>query len=77
MSTRFNQLPPKPEHSTAVKAALEQADELSVRDISRRTGLSQTQSFSALDFLITSGEVELRRQAQSPARLYRLANQAP
>ena len=73
MSTRFNQLPPRPEYIAAVKAALEKADELSVRDISRRTGLSQTQSFSALDFLITSEEVELRRQNHSPNRLYRLA----
>jgi len=77
MSTRFNKLPPKPEYIAAVKAALEQADELSIRDISLGTGLSQTQSFSALDFLITSGEVELRRQAQTPTRLYRLAIQAP
>lgn len=77
MSTRFNKLPPKPEYISAVKSAFEQADDLSVQEISRRTGLSQTQSFSALDYLITLGEVELRRQNQTPTRLYRLAIQAP
>ena len=72
MSTRFNKLPPKPEYVVAVKAALERAEELSIREISRGTGLSQTQSFSALDYLITMGEVESRRQNHSPTVLYRL-----
>ncbi len=44
----------------------------SVRDISRETGLSQTQSFSALDYLVTLGEVEVRRQNRTPTVLYRI-----
>ncbi len=75
MSTRFNKLPPKPEYIVAVKAALEQGDELGIRDISRKTGLSQTQSFSALDYLVTMGEVEVRRQNRTPTVLYRLSVQ--
>ena len=77
MSTRFNKLAPKPGYIVTVKAVLEQADELSLRDISRRTGLSQTQSSSALDYLIRLGQVELRRQNHSPTRLFRLVTQAP
>ena len=72
MSTRFNKLPPKPDYIVAVKAALEQGDESSLRDISRATGLSETQSFSALDYLLTLGEVEVRRQNRTPTVLYRL-----
>ena len=72
MSTRFNRLPPKPEYIDAVKAALERGDELSIQDISRETGLSQTQSLSALEYLETLGEVEVRRQTQTPTAVYRL-----
>ncbi len=75
MSTRFNTLPPKPDYVVAVRAALEMGDEASLRDISRETGLSQTQSFSALDYLIKLGEVEVRRQNQTPTALYRLSIQ--
>ncbi len=75
MSTRFNKLPPKPEYIAAVKAALKRGDESSIRDISRETGLSQTQSFSALDYLVTMGEVEKRRQNRTPTVLYRLSIQ--
>jgi len=77
MSTRFNKLPPKTEYIVAVKATLEGVDELSLRDIARRAGLSQTQSFSALDLLESSGEVAVRRQDQSPTALYRLVIQPP
>ena len=77
MSTRYNKLPPKTEYIVAVKAALEQADELGLREIARRAGLSQTQSSSALDLLVSSGEVTLRRQAQSPTVLYRLVIRSP
>ncbi|MCZ6580026.1 MAG: hypothetical protein O6840_00155 [Nitrospirae bacterium] len=73
MSTRFNKLPPKPEYIAAVKAALERGDESSIRDISRETGLSQTQSLSALDYLATLGEVEVRRQTQTPTAVYSLS----
>ena len=73
MSTRFNKLPPKPEYIAAVKAALERGDESSIRDISRETGLSQTQSLSALDYLLKLGEVEVRRQTQTPTAVYRLS----
>ncbi len=71
MSTRFDQLPPKPEYIAAVKAAPKRGDESSIRDISRETGLSQTQSLSALDYLITLGEIEVRRQNQTPTAVYR------
>ena len=73
MLTRFNKLPPKPEYIAAVKAALERGDESSIRDISRETGLSQTQSLSALDYLATLGEVEVRRQNRTPTAVYRLS----
>ena len=73
MSTRFNKLPPKTDYIVAVKAALESGGESSLRDISRETGLSQTQSFSALDYLVTLGEVEVRRQNRTPTALYRLS----
>ena len=66
MSTRFDKLPPRPEYIAAVKAALKRGDESSIRDLSRETGLSQTQSLSALDYLITLGEIEVRRQNQTP-----------
>jgi len=75
MSTRFNKLPPKPEYIAAVRAALKRGDESSIRDISRETGLSQTQSLSALDYLITLGEIEVRRQNQTPTAVYRLSIQ--
>ncbi len=75
MSTRFNKLPPKPEYIIAIKAALEQGDELGIRDISRKTGLSQTQSFSALAYLITLGEVQARRQNRTLTAVYRLSIQ--
>ena len=77
LSKRFNKLPPKTEYLVAVKSALEEAGELGLRDISRRVGLSPTQSFSALGLLTSSGEVALRRQTQSPAVLYRLVNRSP
>ena len=75
MSTLFNKLPPKPEYIAAVKAALERGDESSIWDISRETGLSQTQSLSALDYLATLGEVEVRHQNRTPTAVYRLSVQ--
>ena len=73
MSTRFNKLPPKPEYIVAAKAAIERGAELSIQEISRETGLSQTQSLSALDYLVTLGEIEVRRQTQTPTAVYRLS----
>ena len=75
MSTRFNKLPPKPEYIVSVKSALEPGDEASSRDISRATGLSHTQSFSALEYLVARGEIEMRRQNRTPTVLYRLTHQ--
>ena len=62
MSTRFNKLPPKPEHVVAAKTALERVAELSMQEFSRETGLSQTQSLSALDYPLKLGEIEVRRR---------------
>lgn len=73
MSTRFNKLPPKPEYVIAAKAALALGDELSIREVSRQTGLSHTQSLSALDYLVRLGEAEVRRQTQTPTAVYRLS----
>ena len=73
MSTRFNKLPPKPEYIVAAKAVLEQGGELSIQEISRETGLSQTQSLSALDYLLKLGEIEVRRQTQTPTAVYSLS----
>lgn len=77
MSKRFNKLPPKLDYIVVVKAALGRCDESSLRDISRETGLSQTQSFSALDYLAMLGEVEIRRQNRTPTALYHLRTKTP
>ncbi len=73
MSTRFNKLPPKSEYIVAAKAALERSGELSIQEISRDTGLSQTQSLSALDYLLKLREIEVRRQPQTPTAVYCLS----
>lgn len=72
LSKRFNKLPPKTEYLVAVKAALEGDAALGLRDISRRAQLTETQAFSALELLTSSGDVVSRRQVQSPTVLYHL-----
>ena len=77
MSKHFNKLPPKPEYLVAIKGVLQGADELKLRDITRLARLSQTQTFSALDSLVSSGEVGTRRQGQPPTVHYRLVIRSP
>ena len=57
LSKRLNKLPPKTEYLVAVKAALEGDATLGLRDISRRAQLTETQAFSALKLLTSSGQV--------------------
>ena len=74
MRSLFNKLPPRPEYIVAVKTALEKGEELGLRDITRKTGLSRTQTISALESLTAIGEVESRRQPRAtPTVLYRMA----
>jgi len=60
MSTRldrFNTLPPKPEHSKKVLAALRKGDEHTLANLVAATGLSRTQVLCALDPMVRAGKV--------------------
>ncbi len=62
MATRFNsKLPARPESVEAVMKVLSQNDELMVKDIARLGGLTQTQVRRALEELVASGEVVVRK----------------
>ncbi len=76
MSSLFNRLHPKPEYVVAVQICLTSGEELGLREITRKTGLSRTQSLSTLESLIANGEVESKRQSQTPSVMYRLASGA-
>lgn len=63
---RFNTLRPKPEHVTAVMAALKGEDLLSPQDVAKRAKLSLTQTNCALDHLEGNGSIHVVRQNQTP-----------
>ncbi len=76
MSTRFNSnLPTRPEHIDAVMKVLYQNDELIVRDIARLGGLTQTQVWRALEELVASGKVVVRKLERPRKTLYRIGDQ--
>ena len=74
MFTRFNsQLPARPESIVAVLKVLSQNDELMVKDIARLGRLTQSQARVALEELVTSGEVVVRKLRRPRQTLYRMS----
>jgi predicted ArsR family transcriptional regulator len=74
MSTRFNnQLPARPEFVEAVMKVLSQNDELIVKDIARLGGLTQSQARRALEGLVASGTVMVRKLKRPRKTLYRMS----
>jgi DNA-binding IclR family transcriptional regulator len=71
--TKFNsQLPARPESIAAVLKVLSQNDELMVKDIARLGRLIQSQARRALEELVASGQVEMRKLQRVHKTLYRL-----
>jgi DNA-binding IclR family transcriptional regulator len=71
--TKFNsQLPARPESIAAVLKVLSQNDELMVKDIARLGRLIQSQARRALEELVASGQVEMRKLQRAHKTLYRL-----
>jgi predicted ArsR family transcriptional regulator len=74
VSTRFNsQLPARPESVAAVLKVLSQNDELMVKDIARLGKLTQSQARVALEELVTSGTVVVRKLRRPRQTLYRMS----
>jgi predicted ArsR family transcriptional regulator len=70
---RFNsQLPARPESIAAVLKVLSQNDELMVKDIAKLGRLTQSQARRALEELVASGEVVVRKLRRPRKTLYRL-----
>jgi DNA invertase Pin-like site-specific DNA recombinase len=73
VSTRFNsKLPARPEFVEAVMKVLSQNDELMVKDIARLSRLTQSQTRSALEELVASGTVVVRKLRRPRKTLYRM-----
>ena len=73
MPTRFNsQVPARPESVAAVLKVLSQNDELMVKDIARLGRLTQSQARRALEELVGSGQVEMRKLQRAHKTLYHL-----
>jgi predicted ArsR family transcriptional regulator len=71
--TRFNsKLPARPEAVASVLKVLCQNDELMVKDIARLGRLTQSQARVALEELVTSGTVEVRKLRRPRQTLYRM-----
>jgi hypothetical protein len=69
--TRFNsKLPARPEYVAAVLKVLSQNNELMVKDIARLGRLTQSQARSALEELVASGEVVVRKLKRPRKTLY-------
>jgi hypothetical protein len=72
--TRFNsRLPARPESIAAVIKVLSQNDELMVKDIARLGRLTQSQTRMALEELVASGEVVVRKLRRPRKTLYRIS----
>jgi hypothetical protein len=72
--TRFNsKLPARPESAAAVLKVLSQNDELMVKDIARLGRLTQSQARVALEDLVASGDVVVRRLRRPRQTLYRMS----
>jgi predicted ArsR family transcriptional regulator len=73
VSTRFNnELPARPESVEAVLKVLSQNHDLMVKDIARLGRLTQSQARSALEELVASGQVVVRKLRRPRKTLYRL-----
>ena len=73
MFTKFNsRLPARPESIEAVLKILSQNDELMVKDIARLSRLTQSQARSALEELVASGEVVVRKLQRPRQTLYQM-----
>jgi predicted ArsR family transcriptional regulator len=74
MFTRFNsKLPARPESVETVMKVLSQNDELMVKDIARLGRLTQSQARVALEELVTSGTVVVRKLRRPRQTLYRMS----
>jgi predicted ArsR family transcriptional regulator len=74
VSAKFNsQLPARPESVAAVMKVLSQNNELMVKDIASLGRLTQSQARSALEELVTSGAVVVRKLRRPRQTLYRLS----
>jgi predicted ArsR family transcriptional regulator len=73
VSTRFNsQLPARSESIAAVLKVLSQNDELMAKDIAKLGRLTQSQARVALEELVASGKVVVRKLQRPRKSLYRL-----
>jgi predicted ArsR family transcriptional regulator len=71
--TRFNsQLPARPESVATVLKVLSQNDELMVKDIARLGRLTQSQARVALEELVASGTVVVRKLQRPRKTLYHM-----
>jgi hypothetical protein len=71
MSAKFNsQLPAHPESVAAVMKVLSQNNELMVKDIASLGRLTQSQARSALEELVASGKVVVRKVQRPRKTLY-------
>jgi predicted ArsR family transcriptional regulator len=72
--TKFNsQLPARPESVAVVLKVLSQNDELMVKDIARLGRLTQSQARVALEELVASGDVVVRKLRRPRQTLYRMS----
>jgi DNA-binding MarR family transcriptional regulator len=72
--TRFNsRLPARPESVAAVMKVLSQNNELMVKDIASLGRLTQSQTRSALEELVASGTVVVRKLKKPRKTLYRMS----
>jgi hypothetical protein len=71
VSAKFNsQLPARPESVAAVMKVLSQNNELMVKDIASLGRLTQSQARSALEELVASGKVVVRKVQRPRKTLY-------
>lgn len=74
VSVRFNgRFTTQPESLEKVMKVLSQTEEFIVKDIARMSGITQTQAGSALEELVASGKVVVRKLKTPRKTLYRLA----
>jgi predicted ArsR family transcriptional regulator len=72
--TRFNsQLPARPESVATVLKVLSQNDELMAKDVARLGRLTQSQARVALEELVASGDVVVRKLQRPRQTLYRMS----
>jgi len=68
-------LPTRPEYLETVMKVLSSTDELTRKDIARLSGLTQTQATSALEELVASGKVVVRKLKYPRKTLYHMEAQ--